>query len=440
MEGDKMKATITGSDDLSKRILIDLNRGMKVAKIPEHYPVSLDQAKRLSRFNKMLKLASEHLNEDLAHRLQQLGIKSLPLSSLFRQADWDGIIEILSVVTDETKRDELELLIDALKEKRDRINEFKGEIDLSLLELERIEQSLRTKEKEILLCLQDWNKHLQVFESYPRSIRSCLEEYLGVFNGRLVLAKRLHANWEQHLREDGMIEYDGNQSVYYIKDIHRFVESLKSSHNHGIKNHPVTQESIGPASAHCFVDSINRLKQELREIQEKKPTIEEELIRIKQETVQSYMRLAQFPDYLSAAELKRHKEIQFKALKWLFNRGFITMADFTLPNGNKADIFAYNESQIVIFEIKVSKNDLITDHKWTECLPYCHDFFFLTPDELKDDVITKINSINCGQFIETANSIQLIHADERHVNQVNQEDELKFAAAQYLSRRFIYGY
>ncbi len=253
-----------------------------------------------------------------------------------------------------------------------------------------------------------------------------------------MLAKRLQSNWQQRLREQGIIEYDENQAVYFIKDLHHFVESLKSRHNEGLEYRSGTEEGKGPV--HSFVDSMNRLKQELREIQEKKAAIKEELIQIKRETIQSYMKLAEVPDYLSAADLKGHKEMKFKALKWLFNRGFITTADFTLPNGKKADIFAYNESQIVIFEIKVSKNDLITDHKWTEYLSYCHDFFFLTPDELKDDVITKINSTNCGQFIETANSIQLIRTDERHVKQVNQEDELRFMAAQYLSRRFIYGY
>ena len=112
-----MQATITGSDDLSKRILIDLNSGIKVSQIPDLYPISLDQAKRLSRLNKMLNLANEHLVEDLYNRLKQLGIKSLPLSRLFRQYDWGGITEILSVITDETTRDELQLLIDALDEK-----------------------------------------------------------------------------------------------------------------------------------------------------------------------------------------------------------------------------------------------------------------------------------------------------------------------------------
>jgi hypothetical protein len=70
-----MQATITGSDDLSKRILIDLNSGIKVSQIPDLYPISLDQAKRLSRLNKMLNLATEHLDEDLYNRLKQLGLK-----------------------------------------------------------------------------------------------------------------------------------------------------------------------------------------------------------------------------------------------------------------------------------------------------------------------------------------------------------------------------
>ncbi|WP_338473411.1 MmcB family DNA repair protein (plasmid) [Niallia sp. XMNu-256] len=435
-----MKATITGCDDLSKRILIDLKRGMKVSRIPKHYPVSLDQAKKLSRLNKMLNLAREHLNEDLNQRLQHLGIKSLPLSRLFRQADWGGIIEILSVVTDGTTRDDLELLIDALHEKRNRIKELKEETDLSLLELEKLNQSLQTKEREILLFQQEWNKHLQVFEPYLGPIRSFLEEYLGVFDGKLVLAKRLCGNWEQHLREQGIIKYHGNQSVYYINDVYRFVESLQSRRERGLKYRSGTDESLGLTGS--FVNSMNKLKQKLREVQEKKAAIEEEVIRIKQKTTQSYMKITETPDYLSADDLKRLKELQVKALKWLFKRGFIAMTDFTLPNGKKTDIFAYNESQIVIFKIKVSKNDLITDYKWTDYLPYCHDFFFLTPDKLKDEVvsISKTQSINCGQFIETSNSIQLIRADERNVEQIKQEDELKFAAAQYLARRFIFGY
>lgn len=57
---------------------------MKPSQIPEHYPVSLDQAKRLSRLYKMLILANEQLDDDLYNRFHKLGLKSLPLSRLFR--------------------------------------------------------------------------------------------------------------------------------------------------------------------------------------------------------------------------------------------------------------------------------------------------------------------------------------------------------------------
>jgi len=451
-----MHATITGCDNLSKRILIDLNSGLRVSKIPEHYPVSLDQAKKLSRLNKILNLASEHLDKDLYHRLQQLGIKSLPLSRLFRQYDWGGIIEILSVVTDETTRDELQLLIDALNEKRERIKEFKDKADLSLLELEKAEESLQEKEKSLLQLQKDMNDQLQAFKEYPEPFRSFLGQYLGLFEGKLVLAKRLNVNCQQSLRKKGIIEYDDFQSVYFLKDLNSFIDSLRFRHDRGLEyrwDPDKDMERIRKSTPWAevpfdgnyklptpFIDSMDKLKQELLEIRKKKIAIEDELLRIKQESVQSYMELAEASVYLSAADLKSHKELQDKALKWLFHRGFIAVAEFPLPNGKRADIFAYNESQIIIFEIKVSKSDLMTDHKWTEYLSYCHDFFFLTPDELKDEVVAKTKSINCGQFIETDNSIRLINADKRNVTQVNQHDELRFAAAQLLSRKFINGY
>jgi hypothetical protein len=430
-----MLAKITGSDDLSKRILIDLNSGMKVSQIPEHYPVSLDQAKKLSRLNKMLNLANEHLDKDLYNRLQQLGIKSLPLSRLFRNYDWGGIIEILSVVTSETTRDELQLLIDALNEKRERIREFKEKSDLRLQELEKEEQTLQEKERKLLRLQEEMNEYLQIFKDYPKSIRSFLNEHLGIFQGKLALAKRLHENWQQHLIKKEIIEYDRLQDVYFLKDFNSFIELLKYHRWESDKNMDKKEKPVA-----SFSDSIDSLKQDLKEIHEKKLAIENELMKIKHKTTHSYMKMAEASEYLSTVDLKRHKEMQLKALKWLFNRDFIAMADLPLPNGKKADIFAYNEFQIIIFEIKVSVNDLMTDYNWTEYLPYCHDFFFLTPDELKEVVVDKIKPIKCGQFIETDTSIRLIHPDERNIEQVEGDGELKYMATRFLSRKFIYGY
>ncbi len=447
-----MHATITGNDELSKRILIDLNTGLRVSGIPDHYPVSLDQAKKLSRLNKMLNLANEHLDEDLFHRLKRLGIKSLPLSRLFRQQDWGGINEILSAVTDDTTREELQLLIDALSEKRERIQVFKEKADLSFSELEKTDESLQGKENELLQLQREMKEQLQIFKQYREPYRSFLIEHLGIFEGRLILAKRLHFGWKQNLKKQGIIEYDELKEVYFIKDFNSFIESLKSRHKQGLEYRWASDKDMKESNksdgkyklptvfSGPFIDSIDKLEQALKDIREQRAAIEDEWMKMKRETVQSYMEMAEASDYLSAADLKRHKKLQDKALKWLFNRGFIAVAEFTLPNGKKADIFAYNESQIIIIEIKVTNSDLMTDYNWTEYLPYCHDFFFLTPVELEIAVVTKTESIKCGQFIESANSIRLIRGDERNVEQVNNNAELKFAAAQYLSRKFIYGY
>ncbi|KAA9013055.1 MmcB family DNA repair protein [Niallia endozanthoxylica] len=455
-----IKATITGNDSLSKRILLDIDNGAKVSEIPTLYPITLDQAKKLSQFKKMLDLMKQNLGEEYYNRLQLLGIKSLPLSSLFRQADWGGIIEILSVVTEETTRDELQLLITALKMKRERIQEFKEEADVTLSELEDTDKSLRAKEKELIRLSKEINGKMSMFNKYPEPFRSFLAEYLGLYEGELVLAKRLNVNWQRSLLKEAIIVYNKMLYMFFIKDLSSFVESLMSRHKRGLEYRwnpdqdikritkstpwedvPYNGKYRVPTSfSDSLVNSINEVNHKLEEIQNKKLATEHEFKKMKNKIVQSYMEMAETSDYLSTRDIKRHKELQDKALKWLFQRGFIAVTELTLPNGKKVDIFAYNESQIVIFEIKVSQGDLTTDQKWMDYLPYCHEFYLLTPSDLKMTAALKIKEVNCGQYVETANSIKLIRPDERIVKQVNYDDKLKFTAGQLLSRKFIYGY
>ena len=50
----------------------------------------------------------------------------------------------------------------------------------------------------------------------------------------------------------------------------------------------------------------------------------------------------------------------------------------------------YNEEPKVIgFEIKTSKSDLKNDTKFENYLKYCHKLFFVVPEDLKDDAVTK---------------------------------------------------
>jgi hypothetical protein len=79
-----------------------------------------------------------------------------------------------------------------------------------------------------------------------------------------------------------------------------------------------------------FIDSINRVNQELKEIREKRLTIKKDLSGMKNKTVHSYMEMAEVSDFLSTMNLKRHKELQDKALKWLFSAWFYCGSGFTL--------------------------------------------------------------------------------------------------------------
>ncbi|MBY0123298.1 MmcB family DNA repair protein [Bacillus sp. S/N-304-OC-R1] len=333
-----MKTTITGIDSVSKQIIDALASGLRVSDVPLHYPVSLDQAKRLSRLKKMLLLAKENLAEDQYERFYALGLKSLPLSPLFKQRDWAGITELLAVTTENTTRDELQLLISGLEEKRQRITEFKENTELQLTGLEKSDRELQKREKELL--------------------------------------------------------------------------------------------QKGPA-----------FLQELEEIQKKRSSIQQEIEGIKKNLSRTYMKVADIPEFISAEHLKLHRDIQFKALKWLFKRGYTAVGDYPLPNGKKADIFAYNaSSELLIIDVKVSQSDIWTDKKWADALAFCHDYYFLTPAHLSNAAEEKAREGNCGQLIDAGESIRLVRPDSREGVKVEHQEELIFAAGQLLSRKWIYGY
>jgi hypothetical protein len=51
-----------------------------------------------------------------------------------------------------------------------------------------------------------------------------------------------------------------------------------------------------------------------------------------------------------------------------------------LPNGRRADMMAIcGKGMLTIVEIKVSRADLLGDHKWPDYLDYCDRFFWAVP-------------------------------------------------------------
>ncbi|MEB9684753.1 hypothetical protein P4J24_23125 [Bacillus anthracis] len=116
---------ITGRDQLSQEIIKNLtDKTIKIKDIPKRYDVSLDQAKRLSRYLKITLIAKKYLSESVNQKVNLMGLKVLALADLFKNEDWEGLEEILSSVNENTTIDQLKQMVLSLEEKRERIQEF----------------------------------------------------------------------------------------------------------------------------------------------------------------------------------------------------------------------------------------------------------------------------------------------------------------------------
>lgn len=63
-----------------------------------------------------------------------------------------------------------------------------------------------------------------------------------------------------------------------------------------------------------------------------------------------------------------------------YRQELLALCEVPLPNGRRADMMAVDPKGIItIVEIKVSRADLMGDHKWRDYLDYCDRFFWAVP-------------------------------------------------------------
>ena len=63
-----------------------------------------------------------------------------------------------------------------------------------------------------------------------------------------------------------------------------------------------------------------------------------------------------------------------------FRQDLFALCEVPLPNGRRADMLAIDSRGfLTIVEIKVSRADLLGDHKWPDYLDYCDRFFWAVP-------------------------------------------------------------
>ena len=69
--------------------------------------------------------------------------------------------------------------------------------------------------------------------------------------------------------------------------------------------------------------------------------------------------------------------------------GYASISEAPLSSGRRADVLAVGpgRGEIVIAEIKSSRADFLSDHKWREYRPWCDQFFFAIPPGLDPELM-----------------------------------------------------
>lgn len=68
--------------------------------------------------------------------------------------------------------------------------------------------------------------------------------------------------------------------------------------------------------------------------------------------------------------------------------GHVTLPEFTLANGRRADVMALGpDGSLTIVEIKSSVADFRADQKWPDYEPFCDSFYFAVPETLPLDIL-----------------------------------------------------
>lgn len=94
-------------------------------------------------------------------------------------------------------------------------------------------------------------------------------------------------------------------------------------------------------------------------------------------------------------------------------RGFVSMAEFRLASGRRADVLAIDDAgTVVIVEVKSSVADFRSDQKWPEYQDWCDAFYFAVDDAFPAGLIPD----GCGLMVADAYGAEVLReAPERRL-------------------------
>ncbi|MFE8700981.1 MmcB family DNA repair protein [Cytobacillus sp. FJAT-54145] len=492
---------ITGTDEVSLQAMEDLKNGLRVKELPERYDLSLDQAKRLSRYARLLEEGKGFLSPRALCGLQELGMHALVLHPLFERRDGFALEDILTNLPPEIKRRDVALLLEAVEEKRNRILVFQEKVHTRFENLKKNEEMVQKTEHLLKEQRKDMRKQVKALKGYEPEVQDFLLQHLGTTpNGTLCLAKRLDYRWQKRLIEKRVLEWIGppkdgfesyfptgkkifsgkwewehqaspeekeNSYVFRVNDLNSLAEDLPRRWKRGwdtawnyekeqkrednpyvevyVPEDPTYDNPRITPLASDIKEKERELQEEKRRIQVEMTSLESELNALKNTPALTYLEQVTVRNTFSQKDQASHAFLQQQAMRYLLHEGYVVMEEVTLPNGRRVDVAGINEEgEIVFIEVKHTKVDFDRDQKWEGYLPYCDTFYFFLRDgegvRWSNERRTHIEKKGeAGLLLFTGNRVEK-QADCLLQGGEKKEPSFLFSLAKGLSKKWVFGF
>lgn len=449
---------ITGKDLISLQVLEAFTKKQKLADIAATFNLSLDQVKRLKRLYNYTNTVLALTNEQTTEQFKQLGTKGLFLSPYIKAKNTLALTDILPFTTEQTTRDELLVLMQQYDQKQARIQTFEQSYQAFLIASAEKETVFQQKINELEQAKQKLLTKFEFIQQYEPAVQELLLYYVGIHkDGYYGLRRRVDSGFRKALEKKNIIQLN-DEYVWVIHSIDDFAKQLayRLKYGHTIQwdyereKHRVRNNEIGAMyiandedykAIRNFTEETNQLEQDMQQLEielaalaDEKAKLQAELEANKRVSILSFEEASIAGDLMSERELLRHKEMQSIAMKWLYNQGFIVASEIVLPNKKRADVIGYNEEKIIIIEVKSSKEDYRQDHKWTEYLPYCDEFYFFLDFYTADQADRQ-----AGYIQEQRRTLTISQADTLP-HHCEYKAEIAWAIGRALSKKVTFGW
>lgn len=435
---------------MDKSIIKMFEDNLSLPTISKEMGLSLDQIKRLKRLYSYTEIVRPLVSRKSFEAFTQLNQSVFVLKPLIDELDAEGLNEILEQVDMTTSRSELKILVESYTMKKQRIELLVKEQKYRIENIERQESRIKETVDELEKQYERLKDFVSLPKPYPKNIQKLLIRYVTPYSDGYALRRRFDSGFQKQLKQANVITM--RDYIWHVNSVERLAEMMATriknrgaiewNYNKEIRRshlYEVSKDDEYKAIANeaTSIDEVNmkiaEYLSEIEDLKEEKQSMISEMNKIRKSNIRSWHEAAIYSSGLSEREILKHKELQNLALRWLYTNGYVACSEITLPNKRRADVIGYKDGQVIIIEVKASREDYNQDDKWQQYLNWCDRFYFL------GDIYKYDRHADTGYLEEYGNSLK-----------ESEPDCLQHACKDYntihrlinrtLSKRFIYGF